>query len=830
MTRNTRCVVWLAGVFATTALAGEPAGRVIFSDGFERDLNLKTQIHGANQPYTRHAIGISTDRARSGTHSVKVDVTYRHGFNVYVAPRSNATPQVLWGRLHGPGTFVLPGLDLPIRPGKGYLFSCYVWVERVTTHNPLFIEVQTATRTDYGPVRSSGRSEGFSAPTNRWVKVEKELGAWLVERLDAQGYRARELTINAIMVSSFARVQDRLTVYVDDVTIREVPAAVADAYNKRRAHADSTTRPTFRSYPNVENVFAWGVYANLVAPGRGWFTPYDWSQGVGHVRRQQIERVRDAADWILLDWRRHYGNINMQGGGMLFPGADDAAYDYVAFSLDRHNAYGVQLVPSTYMTQHYASDKPRKVCEQTMRKAVARFKDHPAMLGYLLVDEPQSADARDFYWGKGFIESLDRDNPCFCLCNGIQAVYEFARTMQVCAIDYYPLGPVPGARPGAWAQGDLVRLARTQGARRIWVLPPCFGASSWRPPSPAEFKIQIFSALAEGATGFMVYSYADQPAWSRARTEYGRLVDPFGNPTPNWQVFRELGPYLRSAGPLLIGAQRLPNDAVHAQVAQVVVSDVGRRRPWVVARAFADPKRDARYLVVSNNSRFHRRATTVTVRQLRKGDQVLDLFSLQDVPRHGAGFRVTLGPGDGRLFAVGAPTVLARVRHDVFARRYAIERDLLALETRLAGRMGTDVAAVQSGLKQADEAAGRGEFVAALQKLGEARFILDRRNRANTDYWRTHDAVEHTRRVLGRINTIITPHVRVTGSDRNPLAPRLDGPAKPIAVQTIGLADRFYTLQSKLLRQGPTGLAGDAEQLLKDAAHTEAAARARFGR
>ena len=117
--------------------------------------------------------------------------------------------------------------------------------------------------------------------------------------------------------------------------------------------------------------------------------------------------------------------------------------------------------------------------------------------------------------------------------------------MQVTGIDYYPLRPVPGSEAGPWAVGDIVRRARTLGAKRIWVLPQCFAGSSWRSATVAEFRIQIFSALAEGATGFIIFSYADRPGWARHGAMAGMLVDPFGNPSPNWDEFRRLGRVLR---------------------------------------------------------------------------------------------------------------------------------------------------------------------------------------------------------------------------------------------------------------------------------------------
>jgi hypothetical protein len=59
-------------------LAGLPvhaADVPLLEEGYETDLALKIPVHGANQPYTAHEIGVTTERAHTGTHCVKKDVT-----------------------------------------------------------------------------------------------------------------------------------------------------------------------------------------------------------------------------------------------------------------------------------------------------------------------------------------------------------------------------------------------------------------------------------------------------------------------------------------------------------------------------------------------------------------------------------------------------------------------------------------------------------------------------------------------------------------------------------------------------------------------------------
>jgi hypothetical protein len=802
---------WVLGVLLTgaSALAQEA---VLLQEGFEEPAGPRVQLHGANQPFEQHALEITTAKAHSGTHSLKIDYGYLHGLQVYLAPRSNATPQVEWGALGGAGTFHLPGLDLVLRPDRGYLLTVYVWVEQASAQNPLQIEVEMLTASDAGPVRTAVLLDPpISAPTAGWVKVEQELTSTLIAQLEAGGSNTADLRLNSISLNSFANGRYRLTAYADDLEVREVPLPTV-AESRRQAAAAAGPKPQFRAIPAVENLFVWGVYGGIMEPGPDWFRAYDRTAG-SDIRAQQAARVREFSEWALLDLRRHHCNLLIQGGGMLFPLEEQSAYDYVQTCLDECARYGIKFAPSTYLTQHYSSQASREQCEAAMRKAVGQFGKHPALLAYWLVDEPGAATADDFYWGKQTLEALDPEHPALCTCNSISSIRTFADRLPILCIDYYPMAPVPWYDKGAWAVGDSARYARELGAQRIWMLPQVFGQSSWRAPSAPEFLIQVFSSLAEGATGFAPYAYADRPQWHDPVNEYGHLVDPYGNPSPAWEQMRRLGPVLRSAGALLAGAQRLPDEAAVAQISASVVSAVGRQRPGAVARAFHDAKRQARYVVVYNNAPAYRWTFPVALAEIADDERVLDLFALRAVPRAGNTFSVFLEPGDGRLYAVGLPAALAAIGAEVGANRLALERDLLELEVQVAQRQGTETAAVATAVTAAS----------TLADLASARLTLEQQQRADTTAWAVQEDIESSRGALGRSNALLCRRVGDTAFPRD--APDV----KALTERMISLSERFYTLQARWLRGSAPDLAPAARALREDVERQEAAVRGLLG-
>lgn len=790
----------------------------LVAESFEAD-TPRVQIHGSNQPYEVHTLAPSADRAHSGHRSLKVDVTFMHGFEVMLSPRTDETAGVEWGSLGGPGSFTFRGLGLPLQPDKRYLLSLWVWVEQASPQNPVRFAVQTATDSPYGVARTTTTlPREFPGPTNEWVKVEAELTGLLVERLEASGAKVEGLRLSSIDLSCFANTRLPMTAYVDDVEVRELPAG-----GPAPAGVERVPAPPSRHTPAVEDRFVWGVYGSLFDPGPEWLKPYDRSGGQDSVRRQQAKRLADASDWILLDLRRHYCDTLVQGGGMLFAPEGQDARDYVQASLDQCQRYGMMFAPSTYLTQHYIPDATREQCLAAMQQAVAQFGKHPALLAYWLVDEPGSATAPDYYWGKAAMEELDPAHPALCTCNSIPSVWEFAPTLPLLCIDYYPLGPVPKDDLGAWAVGDSARYARKLGAKRLWMLPQVFGQSSWRAPTVPELRLQIFGSLAEGATGFLPYTYASGPTWYNPANEYGHLVDAYGNPSPCWEEMKRLGLCLRAAGPLLVGAERLPDEAAGARLNATIVSNVGRVRPAAVARAFANQAFGVKVLVVYNNTPTYRYGFQVGVAGVQPTDRVLDLFSLREFPLQGDAFTVQTDPGDGRLYAVGSAEVLAKVRAEVARRQMEIQTDLLALEVKVAKRMGTDTAPVEKHIAEAQGAAEKGEWPAALEAVQTAFASLDQQQRANAAYWGVNEAVEQTRGALGRIDAVLSAHVGT------PAFPRDAADVKALTDRIVTQSERFYALQAKLIREGPKGLEAEASALHREVGESAGLVAVLFG-
>jgi hypothetical protein len=291
------------GIFC---MAWTPAGaaaqdRILLREGFENDLDRKVWVADSNQPYDAKEIGITTAAAHGGRRSLKVDVEYLHGLSVYAAPRTVDPPRAEYGAIGGQGTFVLPGLKIPLRPDRGYLLRAWVNVVRASEHNPVRLSVITASDSDYGVVRTeTSLGPEISRPTDGWVRIEQELATSVIEPMEAGGSQVEGLRLEAITVGSFANRRLRMTVLVDDLELEEVGLQVVEEHRRRQTASQKSRQRPFRRTRSVEDTFVWGVYGSLTAPAADWLLRLDRGNGQAAARAEQARRVREYGDWVLL--------------------------------------------------------------------------------------------------------------------------------------------------------------------------------------------------------------------------------------------------------------------------------------------------------------------------------------------------------------------------------------------------------------------------------------------------------------------------------------------------------------------------------------------------
>ncbi|MCC7260988.1 MAG: hypothetical protein IT369_00565 [Candidatus Latescibacteria bacterium] len=183
---------------------------------------------------------------------------------------------------------------------------------------------------------------------------------------------------------------------------------------------------------------------------------------------------------------------------------------------------------------------------QAITATVERYRRHPALLAWYLVDEP--ADAKvDSAQLEGIYQQLRRSDPyhpVYLVNNRPRTYRTYAEASDILAIDVYPVPDHPLTRVGDYTQ--QARWA-SQGRKPVWLVAQAFGGvEHWgRPPTPAELRNMVFQGLVQGASGLLFYRHCQKgeeqiqpPAlWREMRTLAAELAP--------------LGPVLTAPVPLL---------------------------------------------------------------------------------------------------------------------------------------------------------------------------------------------------------------------------------------------------------------------------------------
>lgn len=150
-----------------------------------------------------------------------------------------------------------------------------------------------------------------------------------------------------------------------------------------------------------------------------------------------------------------------------------------------------------------------------VRYVINAIKDHPAILGWYMADEPEGR-AHSVEWYKAayaLLREIDPYHPCIMLNYGLHGIRTYYEGCDVLMPDCYPVFREDGTtRKPLWALTEWTETAR--GLRPTWLVPQVFDwdgvgdfTSPGRPPTFDEARNQIWQVLAAGARGVLMFSY-----------------------------------------------------------------------------------------------------------------------------------------------------------------------------------------------------------------------------------------------------------------------------------------------------------------------------------
>jgi hypothetical protein len=203
--------------------------------------------------------------------------------------------------------------------------------------------------------------------------------------------------------------------------------------------------------------------------------------------------------------------------------------------------------------------------EGTARK----FKDHPAVAGYYLRDEPSTADFGMLADWEKRVRSADSEHPCYINLfpnyadagqlgapNYRDYLSRFISTVPVkmLSFDHYPV--VGNSLRGEWYE-NLEQVAEAaRGAQKpFWAFVLSVAHGPYPIPTIEHLRVQAFSDLAYGAQAIQYFMYwtSKSDVWNF----HEGPIDPEGHRTAVYDRVKQVNGEIRGLSPVFLGAEMI---------------------------------------------------------------------------------------------------------------------------------------------------------------------------------------------------------------------------------------------------------------------------------
>ena len=313
-----------------------------------------------------------------------------------------------------------------------------------------------------------------------------------------------------------------------------------------------------------------------------------------------------------------------------------------------HQKHGLKLNPQ--VSQFDLKHCPYNSALRKLRLAIAKYRDTGVIAGWAAGEEFPPARVSILDVPHELVHAVDPANTLVTIHNKTQAFEIIGQVadVRIAFRDIYPFFNNPKVGPTTFEASmnyyedeiDKCRRLLPRGAS-LWVIPQGQGEYGYiRTPTPAQIKLQAWSAIAHGAQGltYFVYHSAGEPG--KLRFDGLRALD--GSPTDRLEALTELARQLVPLGPTIVrwSKSRTPAETDNRSLR---------------AYLFAGEHQEA-YAVVYNRNVKEAAAASVRV-GLQLGEHVLDLVNpAKVVVQESNGrsvFAVRLKPGEGGIFSLG---------------------------------------------------------------------------------------------------------------------------------------------------------------------------------
>ncbi|TNJ64353.1 hypothetical protein FE784_20505 [Paenibacillus hemerocallicola] len=180
--------------------------------------------------------------------------------------------------------------------------------------------------------------------------------------------------------------------------------------------------------------------------------------------------------------------------------------------LDAAHANGLKVLQTLYLNMQV---KENFALTEQM---VARFKSHPALLGWMIMDEPtyNGIPQSEILEAYKRIHSIDPDHPTYMVESEPYAYRSTGQATDILVTDVYPYNGTNMQPISAVGEGVRKAVLDTDGVKPVWSVLQTFrfpGSASWDYlPTIGQVRNMAYQSILAGSKGLAYYSIND-PGW-----------------------------------------------------------------------------------------------------------------------------------------------------------------------------------------------------------------------------------------------------------------------------------------------------------------------------
>ncbi|MDX9972761.1 MAG: hypothetical protein RBU21_07220 [FCB group bacterium] len=566
--------------------------------------------------------------------------------------------------------------------------------------------------------------------------------------------------VDSLVFRLYSASRSTETVEIQSIRFRAMTPTEAEATANNERHLLEEAKP--KHYPLLDEFMPLGVYMNALSARRlaemlGISIEEYWNFAFEDVatHRHNTIILEDVSGLSPVEWR-----------------------ELVALAA----SHALRLVPVFDLGRYETLEQQRQFVEERIKP----YAESEAILAWSLYDEPPEHEFPNLLRLGRIVEEMDPNHPLVVITRHPSAYPLYAPFFAASGIDHY-------TSHAPWEFAEMVHshaaLARGQ---QFWMVAPAFvyatGTPEWS--SCAEMRLMVNLTFANGARGWSVFAYHNDPMWIHGSCQRS-LTGPFLTFSDLWAELGERMERFHALAPLLLQAEpaRMPeqwyatsapsSENLHLPEGLTATSSFRLRGPNYNL-----------YFVVSNNVRGMASVNIKIPREIMHGLEIYDVFDFcqnrvwepMNLERH-----LEMFPGQARVVLVAAPDVCAHYG-EVLAKRLAEEdRRQLEIELKLARVYDLPLAEIEELLS----CAGTG---GPFQELND----LDRAQDMMVDLLYEHPTITPARTGITEASAIVCA---CDGALCRLLARGLHDEAREFGLKVVPLAREIAHLRIEL-RQG----------------------------